>query len=151
MVATASVRIVLASEPDRADWRRLRGELWPHLSEEESNADISNMLATGWCCLIARDASGVALGFAEATLRHDYVEGCETSPVGFLEGIYVSPPFRRRGVARSLVDAVEAWARTQSAELASDAAIHNVDSQNFHRACGFEETRRVVYFRKKLT
>ena len=101
--------------------------------------------------LIARLPDGRAVGLAEAGLRHDYVEGCKTSPVAFLEGIYVAPDCRRMGIARGLVTAVEAWARAQGCtEFASDAALDNLESHQMHGALGFSETRRVVYFRKML-
>lgn len=84
-------------------------------------------------------------------MRSDYVNGCETSPVAFLEGIVVDPSFRRQGVAASLVAAVTDWARNEGlSELASDAEIHNTVSHAMHAALGFEETQRVVYFRKAL-
>ena len=74
-----------------------------------------------------------------------------TSPVAFLEGIYVEPDHRGTGVARRLVAAIETWARQSGcSELASDAAISNVASQQMHEALGFTETQRVVYFRKVL-
>lgn len=90
-------------------------------------------------------------GFAEASLRHDYVNGCETSPVAFLEGIYVAPEYRRRGIARALCDAVEEWALGHGCtEFASDAPIDNEESHQMHAALGFEEMERVVCFRKTL-
>jgi aminoglycoside 6'-N-acetyltransferase I len=71
--------------------------------------------------------------------------------VAFLEGIYVEPAFRRTGVARQLVQAVEDWAKLAGcSELASDTDIANVASQQLHNALGFSETQRVVYFRKLL-
>ena len=52
---------------------------------------------------------------------------------------------------RALIAAVEAWTREQGCtELASDALIDNAASHAAHAACGFEETERVVYFRKPL-
>ena len=88
----------------------------------------------------------------EATLRTDYVNGCETSPVAFLEGIYVEPGARRQGVARRLVEVVQQWARQMNcSEMASDALLQNTDSHGMHLGLGFEETERVVYFRKVLT
>jgi aminoglycoside 6'-N-acetyltransferase I len=88
-------------------------------------------------------------GFAEAAIRTDYVNGAQSSPVGFLEGLYVVPHGRRNGVARLLVAAVTRWAaECGCSELASDAALANTASQALHRALGFEETERVVYFRK---
>ena len=100
---------------------------------------------------IARTDDGVAVGLAEASLRRDYVNGCKTSPVAFLEGIYVAPQHRRSGIAGQLVAAVEDWARAQGCtEFASDAALDNLQSHRMHAALGFEETQRVVYFRKLL-
>lgn len=92
-----------------------------------------------------------AIGLAEASLRSDYVNGTESSPVAFLEGLYVVPQARRKGVAASLVAAVCGWARGAGCrELASDAALENAISQVVHRALGFEETERVVFFRRVL-
>lgn len=100
---------------------------------------------------LARDADGAAIAFAEATLRTDYVNGCTTSPVAFLEGIFVREDRRRDGVASLLCRAVEDWAIALGlTELASDADIANDVSHRMHRALRFEETERVVYFRKRL-
>jgi len=94
---------------------------------------------------------GRAVGLAEAALRSDYVNGTATSPVAFLEGLYVAPDERRKGIARSLVREVAAWARERGCtELASDALLDNTASHAVHRALGFVETERVVFFRKEL-
>ena len=94
---------------------------------------------------------GELIGFAEASVRRDYVNGCETSPVAFLEGIYVVPANRRQGVANALIAYVEDWGRNQSCvEFASDTPLENDASQRLHAALGFEETQRVVFFRKRI-
>lgn len=147
------VKVAPAATADAADWVAMRTALWPGGRDEEHAADIAELLddAGETINLIARDADGVALGFAEAALRRDYVNGCKTSPVAFLEGIFVTPEARGQGVARVLVGAVEAWAREQGCtEFASDAAPENFASLDMHRALGFEETQRVVFFRKVL-
>ena len=101
--------------------------------------------------LLALAGGTQAIGFAEATIRSDYVNGTETSPVGFVEGVYVVPAMRRHGVARRLYAAIGDWAKARGCrELASDALLDNESSQRAHRALGFEETERVVYFTKKL-
>ncbi len=98
------------------------------------------------------DPSHKALGFVEASLRSDYVNGTSTSPVAFLEGIYVIPEARRRGVARSLVTEVEGWAADRGCtEFASDVLLENVLSRSMHIALGFEETERVIFFKKVLS
>lgn len=131
----------------------MRHALWFESPVDEHAADIAVLLAEpgNTINLIAHGENGTALGFAEAGLRHDYVNGCETSPVAFLEGIYVVPSARRSGVARHLIEHVEIWARAKGCtEFASDALLDNFDSQAMHGALGFEETERVVYFRKAL-
>jgi aminoglycoside 6'-N-acetyltransferase I len=148
------VRIAEASAEDADAWLELRLALWPGNRREEFAAEIARLVSSPGetTNLIAYADDGEALGFAEAALRHDYVEGCATSPVAFLEGIYVAPNHRRKGVAAALVRAVEDWGRRNGCrEFASDALIDNLDSQSMHRALGFEETNRVVYFRKEIT
>lgn len=101
---------------------------------------------------LALTPEGEAIGLAEAAVRHDHVNGTNTSPVGFLEGLYVAPAHRRQGVARHLVAAVARWAALHGCEeLASDALLDNETSHAMHLALGFEETERVVYFRKPLS
>jgi aminoglycoside 6'-N-acetyltransferase I len=100
---------------------------------------------------IAYSASCAAVGLAEAAIRTDYVNGARSSPVAFLEGLYVLPEARRQGVGRALVAAVERWALDVNChELASDASLENEVSHIVHRALGFYETERVVFFRRAL-
>ena len=135
-------------------WAQLRAALWPHQSLEDHRAELVGSFLSGSgkeIAFIARSDSGEAVGFAEAALRHDYVNGCSSSPVLFLEGIYVRPADRRKGVARLLSNAVADWGRSAGcAEFASDALLENSASQAFHAALGFSETERVVFFRKPL-
>jgi aminoglycoside 6'-N-acetyltransferase I len=147
------MRIKLASHAIMRPWIRLRTELWPEETADDCRAAIEDMLAKPdrFAAFVATDPSGELAGFAEASLRGDYVNGCTTSPVAFLEGLYVVPERRREGIASGLVGVVEAWAREHGCtELASDALIDNADSHALHRAVGFTETERVVYFRKNL-
>jgi aminoglycoside 6'-N-acetyltransferase I len=146
------MRIETATPATLKDWLELRQALWPWAEAEhraETQAALTNPDAIA---LLARDDQGRAIGFAEATLRHDYVNGCTTSPVGFLEGIYVREANRKQGVARSLVKAVEDWTRGRGcSELASDAWIDDTNSHGMHARLGFSEMERVVYFRKNLS
>lgn len=145
--------IAAATAADLAAWSLLRHALWPTSSPDKHAEEITAILAhpSATIALIARAEDGSAIGFAEASIRHDYVNGCDTSPVGFLEGIYVRPEQRRAGIASQLVEAVTDWVRAQGcSELASDAAIANTQSHQMHNALGFQETQRVVYFRKRL-
>lgn len=132
------------------DWSLLRHRLWRDASPAEHSEELQD-LSDNEAGFIAYNLAGVAIGFADVSLRQDYVNGCDTSPVAFLEGVYVEGDFRGQGVATALIAAVTRWAVGKGvSELASDADIVNVDSHRMHAALGFEETERVVYFRKLL-
>jgi aminoglycoside 6'-N-acetyltransferase I len=130
----------------------MRRALWPRCTESDHAVDMKAACSgTKLTAFVANDEDGQALGFIEASLRTDCVNGTTTSPVGFIEGIYVVPQARQRGIARALVQAAEAWARGEGcSEMASDARIDNSGAHAMHRALGFVETSRVVYFRKDL-
>ncbi|BBD97894.1 N-acetyltransferase [Sphingobium amiense] len=148
------MRIVEAESSHIERWVLLRASLWPEDGLVEHRDEALAMLRQrdgSVAVFIALDDADTALGFAEASIRRDYVNGCETSPVLFLEGLYVDPAARRQGCARALTQAADAWGRAGGCrEMASDADIDNHDSHAFHEALGLRETERVVYFRKPL-
>ena len=118
---------------------------------EEMAEEFDSLLAREDAAVFLYREHGEAVGFAQCQLRRDYVEGTETSPVGYLEGIYVREGARRQGIARRLLSACESWAKAQGCvEFASDCELDNTDSQRFHRAVGFEEANRIVAYVKKL-
>jgi aminoglycoside 6'-N-acetyltransferase I len=145
--------VMTCTSDNLGEWAAMRAELWPDGSVDEHQQFAQSALEdpTRLVAFIAHDADSRPLGFAEASLRFDYVNGCSTSPVGFLEGLYVREDARRNGIARGLVTAVEHWAiACGCTELASDALIENETSHHAHRGLGFAEAERVVFFRKDL-
>ena len=91
------------------------------------------------------------IAFAQCQLRHDYVEGADSSPVGYLEGIFVTEGYRKQGYAAELLAECERWAKEKGCtEFASDCELDNADSLRFHLAMGFEETNRIICFKKEL-
>jgi aminoglycoside 6'-N-acetyltransferase I len=138
---------------DQAGWLALREALWPDTPRPDHLAEMASFLqdASRFAQFVAYDAAGEAVGFVEVSLRRDHVVGTRSSPVAYLEGIFVVPRHRRRGAAKDLLGAVARWAREQGCtELASDALLDNELSHAVHRALGFEETERAVFFRKDL-
>lgn len=136
---------------DRAEWMRMRATLWPDdLLEGEVSGSDAWLARADAVVLVAERPGGRLAGFAELGERA-YAEGCETSPVAFLEGWYVDGDVRRQGVGAALVRAGEAWARARGLrEMGSNTHLHNVDSQQAHEALGFEEVERLVEYRKVL-
>ena len=126
-------------------------ELWPEHSPEEMTKEYEQLLSAGDAAVFLYMKDGEPAGFAQCQLRRDYVEGTETSPVGYLEGVYVKEADRRQGIARELVAACENWAKGQGCtEFASDCELTNTESQAFHRAIGFEEANRIVAYVRKI-
>ena len=138
---------------DQPGWLELRRALWDDATAEEHRGYMAIALAQPerFLQLMVYDEKRRPVGFIEGSIRNDYVNGTESSPVGFVEGVYVIPTMRRKGVARMLFAAIGDWARARGCqELASDALLENEASQRAHRALGFRETERVVYFAKPL-
>ncbi len=83
--------------------------------------------------------------------RNEFVEGATQYPIGYIEGIYVSPDYRYDHVGSELVKQGEIWClESGCAEIASDAEIFNYGSHIFHSKLGFKEINRIVCFAKKL-
>ncbi len=134
---------------DRDELVRMRGSLWPDSPASEVD-DILGSPSPEGIILVVERADGRLRGFAEVGLRK-FAEGCTSSPVAYLEGIWMDTDARREGVGSALVGAVEDWARSQGlAEFASDCDVENTDSRAFHLAAGFEEVQRSVCFKRSL-
>lgn len=145
---------------DREEWIRMRTHLWPEWPEDhpsEVDAWLDEVRPDREAFVLEREEegsppahAGALGGFVEVGLR-EWADGCDSSPVGYLEGIWVDEDLRGRGLARPLVEAAEAWAREGGCvEMASDAAVDNARSIAVHGALGYEEVVRAVLFRKTL-
>lgn len=130
---------------------RLALELWHDHSADRMYYDLGGIMTSGESVFFLAYEEDKPVGFAQCQLRHDYVEGTETSPVGYLEGIYVQEAYRKNGYASQLMKACENWARGEGCmEFASDCEIDNQESLTFHLKLGFEEANRIICFTKKL-
>ena len=146
--------IVRPVEPrDIAEWVRMRTALWPaDLEAHRASADrfFAGHRHEPAEVLLAFGDEGRAIGFVELSIRN-IVDSCTSNRVAYLEGWYVDPSLRRRGVGAALIAGAERWALQQGCtEFGSDSLIGNDVSERAHRALGFEETCRVVNFRKDL-
>jgi len=143
-----TVRTMRAS--DRSAWADMRAALWPDsiaVHAEEIDGILGSENSWGF---IAETSDGSHVGFAEVAIRN-YANGCTTRPVAFLEGIWVRPESRRQGVGKRLIEDVERFLSAQGyRELGSDSEIENRVAHASHRAWGFVETERVVYFRRPI-
>ncbi|MEZ6129547.1 MAG: GNAT family N-acetyltransferase [Planctomycetaceae bacterium] len=146
-----SMNVVTATSQHCTEWLRLRDAVYTGVDrafhEQEMTLHLRDKTKE---CFLAVMESGYACGMIEVSLRN-VVDGCLTSPVGYVEGIYVDPEHRGSGLARQLLEQAERWCRLMGCtEIATDAELDNHDAQQFHERMGFKETYRIVEYRKTL-
>ncbi len=129
----------------------MRKALWDDCSDAQLAQEIEDICASmSDEAFVAEQSGGDLCGFVEVAIR-SRADGCDSGPVGYIEGWYVNEDVRRLGVGRKLIEAAEAWARSNGCrQMASDAELWNDVSHEAHQALGYEETARLVHFRKDL-
>lgn len=145
------MRMVEAEEHHLDELAKLAMALWPENNEDELKEEYRDMLNSCRHRIVLAQADGTYVAFIHVSLRYDYVEGADSSPVGYVEGIYVRPEYRRRGIARKLIEHGEQWALSMGcSQFASDIEHDNTESYEFHVKAGFREAGRMIAFIKDL-
>jgi aminoglycoside 6'-N-acetyltransferase I len=149
------MKVRVATKADAEAWLAMRMALWPDANEDELRLQVARyFVARGEPmlphCVFIAEADGKIVGLLELSLR-PYADGCDSSPVPFVEAWYVTEGARRSGVGGALVRAAEQGALENGYnEMASDALLENTESEHAHKALGFDEVERAIRFRKKL-
>lgn len=126
-------------------------QMWKSHTMDELAEEFCEYIEGESSAVFLSMVDGKVIGFAQCGLRHDYVEGTNTSPVGYLEGIFVTEGYRNKGVAKDMLEACQVWAKAQGCtEFASDCELDNTVSREFHLKVGFEEANRIICFKKRL-
>lgn len=139
-------------ESDLNEWFRLRKQLWDENDDGDHRSEMMDILehSDSQLVLVADSGNGELIGFLEASIR-PFVEDCHTDHVGYLEGWFVDPDHRRKGIGGELVRNAENWARQKGCtEMASDAEVGNERSLTAHTRLGYAVTSRLVHLRKEL-
>lgn len=138
------------SQEDRGTWFEMRKGIWPDAPDEYLEFDMDEILSSDRDAVFIAFVDAVPAGMIEARLR-DFCEGCETSPVGYIEAWFVHEQFRGRGVAAGLVFEAENWVRGRGcSEMGSDTWLDNAASIRAHLKLGYSEAERLVHFVKQL-
>jgi aminoglycoside 6'-N-acetyltransferase I len=125
--------------------------LWPEHTLDDLRNELFAILDSSDAAFYIIRKDGQPVGFAQCQLRYDYVEGTISSPVGYLEGIFIREEYRNSGYARRLLQKCEKWALEKGCkEFASDCELSNDTSLKFHLNVGFTEANRIICFTKKL-
>ena len=130
---------------------RLAIQMWDENTLEGLEENFEEIMSNGESAIFLLELEGKAAGFAQCQLRHDYVEGTDSSPVGYLEGIFIEEAYRKQGHAKELLKRCEEWAKEMNCtEFASDCELDNEVSLAFHLKMGFLEANRVICFTKSI-
>ena len=143
--------IKVASEADKAEWLRLRMALWPDVSKEIHEREMDAMCSDSerFAVFVVPGPNDRLLGFLEVSIREIIDEGCIFKHIGYIEGWYVEPDWRRKGIGGELVKAAEEWASGKGVtEMGSDTGIEDIVSQKAHQALGYQEQDRLILYRK---
>ena len=139
------------SEDNFNEWLSMGLALWPHAKKTLKKEFEADLKSDKYKSFLAQNEDGQYLGFINLSLRSDYVQGASSSPVGYVEGIYVKPKYRKQGIAKELIKQAKKWAKKQGCkELGSDAELKNTVSQKFHKNLGFKKDDVIVHYIKKI-
>jgi aminoglycoside 6'-N-acetyltransferase I len=110
-------RVRQLEEKDIDQWAKLRQHLWDGLSDEENSVKMTGNYehSDTQLALVSESSEGNLIGFLEASVR-PFFEDCHSENVGYLEGWWIEPDYRRNGIGRNLVSAAEQWAREKAAK-----------------------------------
>lgn len=140
-----------ATKSDCMDIAKLAILMWENHTVEELIEEFETVIQDKESAIFIISIDDKKIGFAQCQLRHDYVEGTKTTPVGYLEGIFIREEYRKQGYAKKMLSKCEEWAKEQGcSEFASDCELENEISIEFHIKMGFEEANRIVCFKKSL-
>jgi aminoglycoside 6'-N-acetyltransferase I len=135
---------------DKPEWLRMRKCIWPEAPDEYLNYDLDEILANNNDVVFFAFVEDKPVGLIETRIR-EYGEGCETSPVGYIEAWFVQENLRGKGIAGALTQAAENWAREKGCtEMASDTWLDNESGIRAHLKVGYYEVERLVHFVKQL-
>lgn len=126
-------------------------DLWKEASYHDLNELFQKLTESKSDAVFIYQIENENVGFVHLSIRNDYVEGSNSSPVGYVEGVYVKPDFRARKIAKELVKSGEQWAKEKGcSQIGSDIEYDNHVSYKFHQKIGFKEANRLICFIKDI-
>ncbi|MEK7339809.1 MAG: aminoglycoside 6'-N-acetyltransferase [Candidatus Rhabdochlamydia sp.] len=137
-------------KPENFDvWMKLRKQFWVNCDEEKHRREMKDYLSSPEkTVFFAEIEPQNYIGLVEVSIRH-LVEGTSHNRVGYLEGLYILPKYRKKNVAKQLISEAEKWAKEQGClAMASDTGANNDISIEVHKKLGYKDICRLVHFVK---
>jgi len=140
-----------ATVTDLEEVTNLALKLWPDNNRDSLRSELQDLIESEKDVIYISLVDNCCVGFIQVSIRYDYVEGSNSSPVGYIEGIFIEENHRNKGISKELVRQGEEWSKSLGcSEIASDTELNNLASQEFHKRIGFKEAGRIVAFIKEI-
>jgi len=145
------MELVTITENDFPEWKTFRQALYKDLDDAQNDLEVRQMFTSDfWYCWLIKDHQGKSVGLIELASRN-IVDGCISSPVAYLEGLYLIPECRNGGMGKEIIKRIMSWCTEKGySELATDTELGNTRAQSFYNSTGFKETDRIVQYRIDL-
>lgn len=145
------MKLVSITEREVDRWRAMRVELYGQLEPGFHDAEMPNILhRDDWYCWLVIAEDGSTIGMVELSLRN-VVDGCLSSPVPYIEGLFIEAKQRNRGLGRQLMQILFDWCCEQGyTELALNTEAVNTAAQRFYDSLGFQQNDSVIEYRMTL-
>ena len=122
-------------------------ELGYNFSEEQVEANVRRLIGLSSNLLLVAEHGDDVIGFIHAC-NHDPVYA---PPMKSIVAIAIDVEYRRQGLGRRMVCAVEDWAReTGAAGVRVNSAVELKSGLSFYKSLGYEYIRTQYNFRKML-
>ena len=144
----STMKLVSINRKEFYAWEEMRKDLYRVLNNDFHLQEMENIFQSKvWHCQFVKDENNRIIGLVELSSRN-IVDGCLSSPVAYLEGLYLKPEHRGKGKGKELLKTILNWCKEKGfSELATDTELTNTKAQSFYKAVGFQETDRVVEYR----
>lgn len=145
------MKLIPIGRIDFPEWSQFRSEIYSVVNPELDLKEMESIFASElWHCWFIEREDGERIGLVELSLRN-IVDGSVSSPVPYLEGLYLIATERGKGRGKATMELIKRWCLEHGlSELATDAELTNTRAHAFYEQLGFEEVDRVVQYRLEI-
>ena len=129
----------------------MREEVYCSLDDDFHDREMKQIFVrSDWYCYFLKNSDDQIVGFIELSSRN-IVDGCLSSPVAYIEGLYLKKEYQGIGLGKEAIETIKSWCKEKGfSELGSDTEITNINAQKFFKSVGFQESYRIVEFCTKI-
>ena len=138
--------INIATRDNACEVANLAIQMWEDNSIEGLTEEFIELIEKEDAQIFIKFVQDKAVGFAQCQLRYDYVEGTESSPVGYLEGIFLEKEYRGKGYATECLNYAKRIAQNENAyKMMLLTGSKKESTLNFYKNAGYNSTDKQAF------